>query len=36
LPAPDTKLDFGDILHLSATLEGIEKLRARMGQRKEA
>ena len=36
LPAPDTKLEFGDILHLSATLEGIEKLRERIGLRKEA
>ena len=36
LPAPDAKLEFGDILHLSATLEGIEKLRERIGQRKEA
>jgi len=35
LPMPDTMLEFGDILHLSATLEGIEKLRERIGQRKE-
>ncbi len=31
LPALDTHLEFGDILDLSATLEGIEKLRQRLG-----
>jgi trk system potassium uptake protein TrkA len=36
LPTLDTLLEYGDILHLSATLEGIEKLRGRLAQRKEA
>ncbi len=35
LPSPDARLEFGDILDLSATLDGIEKLRHRMGQGKE-
>jgi trk system potassium uptake protein TrkA len=36
LPSPDTRLEYSDILHLSATLEGIEKLRLRLNQKKEA
>ncbi len=36
LPTLDTLLEYGDILHLSATLEGIEKLRLRLAQGKEA
>jgi len=36
LPPLDTPLEYGDILHLSATLEGIEKLRGRLVQGKEA
>jgi trk system potassium uptake protein TrkA len=36
LPTFDTLLEYGDILHLSATLEGIEKLRGRLAQGKEA
>jgi trk system potassium uptake protein TrkA len=36
LPALDTRLEFGDILDLSSTLEGIEKLRHRIGQGTEA
>ncbi len=30
LPTPTTRLKYGDILHVSATLEGIEKLRRRL------
>ncbi|MEJ5198791.1 MAG: NAD-binding protein [Anaerolineae bacterium] len=36
LPTADTLLHAGDILHLSATLEGIETLRRRLGQGKGA
>lgn len=36
LPAADMLLQAGDILHLSATLEGIEQLRNRLGQGKGA
>ena len=36
IPAPDARLEFGDILALSATFDGIEKLRHRIGQAKEA
>lgn len=35
LPKLDILLEYGDILHLSATLEGIEKLRERLAQGKE-
>ncbi len=36
LPAADMLLQAGDILHLSATQEGIERLRKRLGQGKGA
>lgn len=36
LPALDFHLEYGDILHLSATLEGIEGLRRRLDQGKGA
>lgn len=36
LPAADTVLQAGDILHLSATFEGIEALRNQLAQAKEA
>ena len=36
LPAADTTLQAGDILHLSATFEGIEALRKQLAQLKEA
>jgi trk system potassium uptake protein TrkA len=35
IPAADARLEFGDILHLSATLEGIEQIRRQLGERKE-
>jgi trk system potassium uptake protein TrkA len=35
LPAPQTRLQKGDVLHLSATFEGIESLRRRLGARGE-
>jgi trk system potassium uptake protein len=36
IPASDVRLEFGDILALSATFDGIEKLRHRIDQTKEA
>jgi trk system potassium uptake protein TrkA len=36
LPSSDTLLEECDVLHVSATLEGIEKLRSRLGLAKEA
>lgn len=36
LPAPDMRLESGDLLHLSATLEGVEALRAHLKTRTEA
>jgi len=36
LPTLDIRLEYGDILHLSATLDGIDKLRARLAERKDA
>ena len=36
MPAADTALQTGDILHLSATFEGIEALRRQLAQPKEA
>jgi len=36
MPAADTALQAGDILHLSATFEGIEALRRQLAQPKEA
>jgi trk system potassium uptake protein TrkA len=36
LPSPDVLLDSGDVLHLSATVEGIEALRTRLGKKMEA
>jgi len=36
LPAPDALLQAGDILHLSATMEGVEQLRNRLREEKEA
>ena len=35
LPTPEIILESGDLLHLSATLEGIESLRAHLGRRME-
>jgi trk system potassium uptake protein TrkA len=35
LPAPEVVLESGDLLHLSATLEGIEALRERLDRRGE-
>jgi len=35
LPAPETRLETGDILHISATFEGIEALRQRLTQTQE-
>jgi trk system potassium uptake protein TrkA len=36
LPAPDMVLESGDVLHVSATLEGIEALRALLNKKMEA
>ena len=36
LPSPDLRLESGDVLNLSATLEGITALRMRMGELREA
>jgi trk system potassium uptake protein TrkA len=36
LPGPDMRLEAGDIIHLSATQEGIEALRKRLGLSKKA
>ncbi len=36
LPAPDASLEAGDVLHVSATFEGVEALRKRLGLVKEA
>ncbi len=36
LPSPDTVLESGDLLHLSATLEGIAALRAHLQKKPEA
>ncbi len=35
LPAPDTRLEEGDVVHVSATLEGIDSLRKRLAQPQE-
>jgi trk system potassium uptake protein TrkA len=35
LPTPETRLESGDILHISATFEGVEALRQRLTQLKE-
>ncbi len=36
LPSPDTRMENGDLINVSATLEGIRALRARLGEGKEA
>jgi len=36
LPDADARLEYGDILHVSATLEGIEQLRRRLDEGKDA
>ena len=36
LPAADTRLEHGDLVNISATLEGIRALRLRLGEEKEA
>jgi trk system potassium uptake protein TrkA len=36
LPTPDTKLQKGDVLTVSATLEGVKSLRAKLQEGKEA
>jgi trk system potassium uptake protein TrkA len=35
LPSPDTRLEEGDMVHVSATLEGIDLVRKRLAQPKE-
>ncbi len=32
LPAPDTRLETGDVLHFAATIEGVDDLRKRLGE----
>jgi len=36
LPSPEMVLEGGDVLHVSATLEGIEALRTRLNKKMEA
>ncbi len=36
LPSPDTRLEQGDLINVSATLDGIRRLRARLGEGEEA
>lgn len=36
LPTPDTKLEAGDVLHVSATFEGVEMLRKQLTLREES